>query len=163
LKDYAAIKLNRYERSRDIPNFDSIRTWRTGLHLRIKELPSLVPGQYAVILMHRITPEGNVDKDAIAIGEGRVSKEGSSWSTSMMLLEPSRLRHTQASVDWTALLPDSRYQLRWIVLDDSSTPVERILAMHPSMRTDIESLWKSGHSAAKTISFEAFKSMDSSQ
>ncbi len=163
LRDYAAVKSNRYDRSRDIPNFDSIRTWRTGLHLRIKELPSLAPGQYAVILMHRITPEGNVEKDATAIGEGRVSKDGSSWSTSMMLLEPSRLRHTQASVDWKALLPDSKYELRWIVVDDSSTPVERILAMYPSMRTEIDSLWKTGHSAAKTIAYGAFKSIDTPQ
>lgn len=163
LKDYAAVKRGRYVKSTEIPSFDSIRTWRTGLHLRIKELPTLPAGQYAVILMHRITPEGKVDAEATAIGEGRVSKDGSSWSTSLMLLEPTRLRHSHLSVDWNLLLPDGRYQLRWIVVDDSSKSIEEILKMRSSKGTDIDSLWKTGHSAAKSITFDAFRSLDASK
>lgn len=158
LTDYAAIKQARYAESSDIPAFDSIRTWRTGLHLRLKELPTLPAGQYAVISMHRIGADGDVSEEAVAIGEGRVSKDGSSWSTSLMLLEPTKLRHTHAPVDWNALLPDGRYQFRWIVVDDSSTSIERILAMPSKLRTNIDSLWKSGHSTAKSISYGAFKS-----
>ena len=163
LKDYAAIKQGRYLKSNEIPNFESIRTWRTGLHLRIQELPTLPAGQYAVILVHRISPDGKVDEESIAFGEGRVSKDGASWSTSLMLLEPTRLRHTHASVDWNALLPDGRYQLRWIVVEHSSSPIEEILAMRSIMRTEIDSLWKSGHSNAKSISYGAFKSSDASK
>ena len=163
LQDYAAIKRGRYLKSNEIPNFESIRTWRTGLHLRIKELPTLPAGQYAVILVHRISPDGKLDEESIAFGEGRVSKDGASWSTSLMLLEPTRLRHTHASVDWNVLLPDGRYQLRWIVVDHSSSPIEEILAMRSIMRTEIDSLWKSGHSNAKTISYGAFKSSDASK
>ncbi|MFN7893824.1 MAG: hypothetical protein ACK5OC_26290, partial [Pirellula sp.] len=68
-----------------------------------------------------------------------------------------------ASVDWNVLLPDGRYQLRWIVVDHSSSPIEEILAMRSIMRTEIDSLWKSGHSNAKTISYGAFKSSDASK
>ena len=162
LEDYAAMKRARYKSSGDVPKFDSIRTWRTGLHLRIKELPKLPPGQYAVILMHRINAVGIVDEEPIAIGEGRVSKDGTSWSSSVMNLEPSQQRRSQANPDWVALLPEeSRYQLRWIVVDDSTSTLEEIISTRSVSRIEIDSLWKSGHSAAKTISFENFEPMKS--
>ena len=158
LTDYAAIKRVRYVNSNEIPQFDSIRTWRTGLHLKIKELPTLPGGQYAVVLMHRINADGKVNEEPTAIGEGRVSKDGASWGTSMKLIEPSHLRRTRASVDWSGMLPDGRYQLRWIVVDDSKVPLEKILGLPNSMQTEVDSLWKSGHSAAKTVLFSSFKS-----
>ena len=159
LTDYAAIKRVRYSNANEIPEFDPIRTWRTGLHLRIKELPSLPAGQYAVVLMHRITPEGKVNEEPSAIGEGRVSKDGASWSTSLKLLEPAHLRRTSASVDWSSLLPDGRYQLRWIVVDDSRVPLEKVLGLPHTKQTEIDSLWDSGHSAAKTVLFSSFQSV----
>ncbi len=159
LTDYGAIKRAGYSTSKEIPQFDPIRTWRTGLHLRIKELPALPEGQYVVVLMHRITSEGKVDEETFAIGEGRVSKDGASWGTSMKLIEPAHLRRTHSSVDWSSALPDCRYQLRWIVVDDSKVSLEKVLGLPYTMQTEIDSLWKSGHSAAKTISFSTFKSV----
>jgi hypothetical protein len=156
LENYAAVRNAHYKSSKDLPSFDSIRTWRTGLHLRIKELPQLHEGQYAVILMHRISADGIVDKEPIAIGEGRVSKDGTSWSSSLMILMRSSSRHSEASLDWRALLPEGRYQLRWLVVDDSTLTLEEIEAMKSSLSVDIDSLWKSGHSSAKTISFGSF-------
>ncbi len=163
LNDYAAIRKGRYVSSTDVPVFDSIRTWRTGLHLRIKELPTLPAGQYAVILMHRFTPTGTIDEEAVAIGEGRVSKDGSSWGTSMMLLEPTGARDTRVPMDCNGLLPDGKYQLRWIVVDDSSTSLQKIRTMPSNMRMDIDSLWESGHSAAKSIPFGSFRSFEASK
>lgn len=162
LEDYAAIKRARYKSSSDVPKFDSIRTWRTGLHLRIKELPQLPPGQYAVILMHRFKAAGIVDEEPIAIGEGRVSKDGTSWSSSLMILEPSQQRQSQANPDWGALWPeDSRYQVRWLVVDDSTSTLEEIISTRSAARIEIDSLWKSGHSSAKTLSFETFEPIKS--
>ena len=160
LSDYAAIKRARYSSSNEIPEFDPIRTWRTGLHLKIKELPSLTAGQYAVVLLHGVTSEGKANAEPAAIGEGRVSKDGASWGTSLKLIEPVHLRRTNASVDWSSVLPDGRYQLRWIVVDESTMPLEKILLLPYTMQTEIDSLWNSGHSAAKTISFGSFNSVD---
>ena len=160
LSDYAAIKRARYSSSNEIPEFDPIRTWRTGLHLKIKELPSLTAGQYAVVLLHGVTSEGKANAEPAAIGEGRVSKDGASWGTSLKLIEPAHLRRTNASVDWSSVLPDGRYQLRWIVVDESTMPLEKILLLPYTMQTEIDSLWNSGHSAAKTISFGSFNSVD---
>ena len=159
LTDYAAIKRFRYSNSNEIPEFDPTRTWRTGLHLRIEELPNLPAGQYAIVLMHRITAAGKVNEEPTAIGEGRVSKDGASWGTSMKLIEPASMRRTHASVDWSSLLPDGRYQLRWILVDDSKVQLEKILSLPYTMKTEIDSLWKSGHSATKTVLFSAFKSV----
>lgn len=158
LTDYAAIRRARYSHSNEIPRFDSIRTWRTGLHLRIKELPNLPAGQYAVVVMHRIDAEGNVSHEPTAIGEGRVSMDGASWGTSMQLIEPNQLRRTRESVDWSSLLPNGRYQLRWIVVDDSEISLQKVLALPYTMQIEVDALWKSGHSEAKTILFSAFKS-----
>lgn len=160
LEDYAAIRRGRYIKSIEIPAFESIRTWRTGLHLRIKELPSLSAGQYAVILMHRIHSGGKIGSEPIAIGEGRVSQDGTSWGTSMMLLEPTAKRNTRVSVAWDSLLSEGRYKLSWIVFDGSCSSLQEILSMKPTMQTEIDSLWKSGHSNAKTISFKEFNSLD---
>jgi hypothetical protein len=104
LSDFAAIKRATYSSSKEIPKFDPIRTWRTGLHLKVKELPDLPPGKYAVVLMHWIAADGKVNEEPTAIGEGRVSKDGTSWGTSMKLIEPVHLRSTQESVDWGHLL-----------------------------------------------------------
>lgn len=163
LSDYAAIKRARYSSSNEIPEFDPVRTWRTGLHLKIKELPSLPAGQYAVVLLHGVTSEGKANAEPAAIGEGRVSKDGASWGTSLKLIEPAHLRRSRASVDWSGVLPDGRYQLRWIVVDDSTMPLEKILLLPYTMQTEIDSLWNSGHSAAKTISFGSFKSVEDLQ
>ena len=160
LTDYAEIKRARYSGSNEIPEFDPMRTWRTGLHLKIKELPSLPAGQYAVVLMHSVTSDGKANAEPAAIGEGRVSKDGTSWGTSLKLIEPAHLRRTEASVDWSSVLPDGRYQLRWIVVDDSTMPLEKVLLLPYTMKTEIDSLWNSGHSAAKTISFRSFKPVD---
>jgi mono/diheme cytochrome c family protein len=157
LTDYAAIKSARYTSSTEIPSFASIRTWRNGLHLRIKDLPNFAAGQYAVIRMRRILPDGNVAEEAVAIGEGRASKEGTSWSTTIMLLEPPQLRQTEQAVPWATLMPDGRYQLEWIVIDDSSQPIEKILALPAMKIAVIDSLWKVGHGNAKTISYIEFE------
>ena len=158
LEDYAAVKGGHYKTSADLPKFDSIRTWRTGLHLRINELPQLPAGQYAVILMHRIKEAGIVDEEPIAMAEGRVSKDGKSWSSTLMILQPSQQRQSDSNLDWRALLPDSGYQLRWIVVDDSKPTLQEIIAMRSTLRINLESLWQAGHSTAKTISFGAFES-----
>jgi hypothetical protein len=161
LEDYAAIQSARYKSSKDLPSFAGIKTWRTGLHLRIKELPQLPVGQYAVILMHRITSDGITAKEATAIGEGRVSKDGSSWSSSLMILEPSTHRSPNTVSEWYNLLPEGKYQLRWIAIDDSTSSMEKILSMQPSASIEIDSLWKSGHSSAKSIPFGEFTTVDS--
>ena len=77
-----------------------------------------------------------------------------------MLLEPSRMRHTGASVAWSELLPDGKVELQWLVVDDATTSIEEILAMKSFARFDIDSLWKPGHSSAKSISFDAFHPID---
>lgn len=158
LEDYVAIQNARYKSSKDLPNLDGMKTWRTGYHLRIKELPQLPVGQYAVILMYRIKSDGIVAEEATAIGEGRVSKDGFSWSSSLMILEPSIPPRPNTASEWNNLLPDSKYQLRWIVIDDSASSMKKILSMRPSARVEIDSLWKTGHSSAKTISFQSFQS-----
>lgn len=160
LDDYAAMKGGLYKTAENLPKFDSIRTWRTGLHLRIEELPQLPAGQYAVILMHRIKASGTVDEEPIAMGEGRVSKDGKSWSSTLMILEPSQQRKSKANLDWGSLLPDSGYQLRWIVVDDSKSTLQEIIAMRSTAQIKLESLWKAGHSTAKTILFGAFESLE---
>jgi hypothetical protein len=161
LEDYAAIKLAHYKSSGDVPKFDSIRTWRTGLHLRISGLPELPPGQYAVILMHLVKASGFVDEEPIAIGEGIVSKDGTSWSSSLMILEPSQQRQSQAKLNWGTLLPeDSRYQLRWLVVDDTKSTLEKIISTRTGVRIEIDSLWKPGHNSAKTILFETFNPIE---
>ncbi len=45
LEDYAAIKKERYANASDIPKNASIRTWRTGHHLRIKDLSTALRGR----------------------------------------------------------------------------------------------------------------------
>ena len=160
LEDFAAIKKARYKSSDDLQKFQLIRTWRTGLHLRLKDLTPLPIGQYAVVLLHHINTEGTVDADATAIGEGRVAKDGSSWSTSFMLLEPPTLRITRTASDWNALLKEGRYQLRWIVVEVPSATIKQILEMRASAQLNIDSLWKPGHSAAKSISFESFEPLN---
>lgn len=157
LIDYASIKRARYSSSNEIPTFNSIRTWRNGLHLRLKDLQNVTAGQYAIIRLHRILPSGDVAAEAVAMGEGYVSKDGSSWSTTIMLVEPAHLRQSNAAVDWDKLMPDAPYQVQWIVIDSSNLSIEKLLAMPASKRTRIESLWKAGHSSAKTISFETFQ------
>lgn len=158
LEDYAAIQDDRYKTSKDLPSVEAIRTWRTGLHLRIKELPQLPVGQYAVILMHRINSDGSIAEEAAALGEGRVAKDGSSWSSSLMILATSTKRQPITALEWSDLLPEGKYQLRWIVPDDSTTAISKILSMQPSASIEIDSLWKSGHSSAKSISFQDFRS-----
>jgi hypothetical protein len=160
LEDYAAIRRGRYVKSIEIPAFESIRTWRTGLHLRIQDLPSLPPGQYAVIWMQRIHPDGSLDSEPIAIGEGRISMDGTTWGTSIMLLEPAVQRNTRSPVAWETLLSEGRYKLSWVVVESSRRSLEEILAMKPTRQIEIDSLWKSGHSHAKTIAFREFKSSD---
>jgi hypothetical protein len=157
LEDYAAIKKERYANASDIPKNASIRTWRTGHHLRIKDLRNLSSGQYCVVVLYAVNADGEVDKNAVAISEGRVSKDGTSWGSSLMLLEPSRMRHTGASVAWSELLPDGKVELQWLVVEDSTTSIEEILAMKSVARFDIDSLWEPGHSSAKSISFAAFQ------
>ncbi|MBX3422673.1 MAG: hypothetical protein KF752_14055 [Pirellulaceae bacterium] len=156
LTDYAAIKLGRYVDSSEIPAFSSLRTWRTGLHLRIKELPALPVGQYAIVSMHRLSPEGKAEDQAVAFGEGRVAKDGTSWSTTIMLLEPTAMPRLRAPIECKTLLPDGRYQLRWTVVEDVTQALERILALPSTASAEIDSLWKTGHSAAKTLLFNSF-------
>ena len=159
LSDYAAIRQDLYSNSKEIPAFDPIRTWRTGLHLRVKELPSLPAGTYVVVLMHRIASDGTVSKEPSAFGEGRVSKDGTSWGTSLKVVEPAHLRRSRAVVEWSTLLPSGRYQLRWTPVEDSGASLEKILALPHISQTEIDSLWNSGHSDAKTITFGAFESV----
>lgn len=161
LSDYVAIKRNSYQTSADLPLYESIRTFRTGLHLKIKDLPKLSAGQYAVVLVDRLASNGTVTAEAVAMGEGRIAMDGSSWSTTLILLEPPHLRQTEKSIDWSSLLPDGKYQLRWIPNADSTLSIEQILSMRSSMRTEIHSLWPPGHSAAKQISFGDFILLDS--
>lgn len=157
LKDYAAIRNARYSKSADIPKLATIRTWRTGLHLKIKDLPSLTPDQYAVVRLHRVDTSGIVAKEATAIGEGRVSKDGSSWSTTLMLIEPVASRHKKSPADWSQLLPDGKYQLLWLPVD-STLPLERVLKLPATALLNVDSLWKPGHSSAMSISFDALRS-----
>ena len=159
LSDYAAIKQDLYSNSKEIPAFDPIRTWRTGLHLRVKELPSLPAGTYAVVLMHRIASDGTVSKEPSAFGEGRISKDGTSWGTSLKVVEPSHLRRSRDVVEWSTLLPSGRYQLRWTPVEDSDAAPEKVLAWPHTGQIEIDSLWKSGHSDAKTITFGDFESV----
>lgn len=163
LSDYVALKQARYGSSKDVPSFQTLRTWRTGLHLRVKDLPKSPAGQYAVMLMYRVHTDGRVADEATAMGEGRVGKEGVSWSTTLMLLEPRGSRHSQSSVDWDSLLPDGKYQLRWLVVDDPSLSIEEILKLPASMQTDIAALWKTGHSGANTLSYKDFKAIEYSK
>jgi hypothetical protein len=156
LEDYVALRNARYTRDSDLPRFDSKRTWRTGLHLRVRDLPNLPVGQYAVVLVHRIDHAGIVDENAIAIGEGRVSKDGTGWSSSLMTVEPARDRESSSSAAWKTLA-DGRYQLRWCVVEDVSTPLEKILATKPQAYLEIDTLWPPGHSNAKSLSFGLFR------
>ena len=159
LTDYAAIKQARYSSSSDLPKLTAIRTWRNGLHLKLKDLPALPAGKYAVLRVHRLASDGNIVAEAVAIGEGRVAKDGSSWSTTIMLLEPKNSRGSQAAVDWNGLMPDGKYQFQWMVINDSNISIEEILATPSTAHTNIDSLWKTGHSAAKSISFSTFRSV----
>ena len=161
LHDYAAIQNARYTNSEQFPKFETIRTWRTGLHLRLKDLPQLPADRYAVILMHRILADGSVEDQAIAIGEGRVSKDGSSWSSTLMILEPPQIRESKTtngpSSEWHSQMPDGPYQLRWIAEVDPKSTLAEILTKKTKLAMEIDSLWKSGHNQAKTISYSSLK------
>jgi len=161
LIDYGAIKKKRYQTSADLPVYESIRTFRTGFHLKIKDLPKLSAGQYAVVLMDRLDSLGRVTAEAVAMGEGRVAQDGSSWSTTLVVLEPAHLGQSPKPVAWNGIMPDGKYQLRWILVDDSRIPIEQIITSQSNLRTEIESLWKPGHSGAKQISFSDFKLLKS--
>lgn len=161
LIDYGAIKKKHYQTSAELPVYESIRTFRTGFHLKIRDLPKLSAGQYAVVLMDRLDSDGRVTEAAVAMGEGRVAQDGVSWSTTLVVLEPSHLRKTQKPVDWHGLLRDGKYQLRWLLLEDSHIPIERIISASSNAVTKIDSLWEPGHSGAKQISFSVFQSLES--
>lgn len=161
LEDYASIKKDRYRKSADLPRASSIRTWRTGYHLRVKDLTDLEPGQYAVVLVYAMDEKGNVSSEAVAFSEGRISKDGTSWGSSLMILEPISKRGTHESVDWSQHFPDGKYRLRWLVVDDAQSSIEKILSLKSNVSIDIESLWKTGHSSAKSISYGSFESSDS--
>lgn len=163
LEDYSAIKKDRYRKSSEIPNASKVRTWRTGYHLRVKDLPSLTLGQYAVVLFYPVDASGDIAKNAVAFAEGRVAKDGASWGSSLMILEPTELRGTHVAVEWSKLFPDAKYQLRWLVVNDAKTSIEEILAMNSTSVTEIDSLWKTGHSSAKSISFTSFHSIERSR
>jgi hypothetical protein len=109
--------------------------------------------------MHRIASDGTVSKEPSAFGEGRVSKDGTSWGTSLKVVEPAHLRRSRAVVEWSTLLPSGRYQLRWTPVEDSGASLEKILALPYTGQIEIDSLWNSGHSDAKTITFGAFESV----
>jgi hypothetical protein len=77
----------------------------------------------------------------------------------LKIIEPAHLRQSRAIVEWSTLLPSGRYQLRWTPVEDSEASLEKILALPHISQTEIDSLWNSGHSDAKTLMFGAFKSV----
>ncbi|MBM3963893.1 MAG: hypothetical protein FJ308_02340 [Planctomycetes bacterium] len=153
---------------------DSVATWRTGLHLKVRGLTQISPGRFGVVLLHRIHHgDGGrdvemVDQEPIAFGEGRASMDGTSWGTTLSLLLPNKQSRTDslankgvftedASLDWRALLIDGKYQLRWVWIDEPVKSLEEILQLPQDALVDIEGLWEPGQATAKSILYSDFQ------
>lgn len=174
LEDYAAIRNRNYTESNQIPLMNSLATWRTGLHLKVHGLTPGSPEQFGLVVLHRIhcgedgREAERVDPEPIAYGEGRVSKDGVSWGTTLCVLSSHGGFRSDSgtdeiglpeysSFDWRSLLSDGKYQLRWVWIDEPGQSLEEILHLRPDAFVDIEGLWEPGHATAKIIPYSDFQ------
>jgi hypothetical protein len=155
LEDYAKTIHGQYDSADQLPPLPRERRWRSGLHLRIENLPeNLDAGIYRVELYFQ-NPDGSVDSKPCAISESDVTKERRRWGNSLILVDT---RDSLSASDWTRpietadVMPSGKYRLRFV----RTASATKTNAETSIRETTIEAPWPAGHSSALTLDFNRF-------
>ncbi len=144
LRDYSKTVRGDYASSNELPEFQGVHRWRSGLHLLVTDLPERWYGKIVVVHLHRIDGEGKFEAHPTAFGEAFVSEERTRWSNSLELLEHRdkvTLSELFEPIRLEDAMPPGVYELR-------IAPIDSGLAY----TTQINAPWQTGHSAAMAIS-----------
>lgn len=149
LRDYSKTILGDYATSKDLPVAGGRHRWRSGLHLRVSDLPEEWFGKIIVVHLYALDQEGTVANQPIAFGESFISRERTMWSNSLELLG----QNPQATLS---------EQTQPIVIEDSMPLGKYELRIGPLQskewfETQIDAPWLPGHSSTLKISVETMR------
>ena len=159
LEDYSKTFLGAYQSSTELPNQPWIRSWRSGLHLRIAGFPSDWAGRFLVLKFYRQKSDGLYFEAPSAIAESRVSSESLRWGNSLSLLDdPSvGIVDPKVPISIPEALPDGTYQARiWLVEDaekngETAEPTKIIGVI------ELNAPWIPGHSSVKELLYTSIE------
>jgi hypothetical protein len=155
LEDYSKTVFGKYESAEQLPQPVLRHRWRSGLHLRIENLPeTLEQGIYRVELCIQ-RPDGSVESEPCAISESYVTAERRKWGNSLILIDnrknidPSDLTRP-IEVDEVMLRGKYRLRMYPATKQDLQKPDLSIC------ETTIEAPWAPGHSSCLTLNYNDF-------
>ncbi len=146
LRDYSKTIRGEYASSKDLPAVGGRHRWRSGLHLRVSELPEEWFGKMVVVHLYPLDDEAKAADQPIAFGESFISRERAQWSNSLELLgnhhHPTLTELTQP-IRIEDAMPSGKYELRVGPLQSKEV-----------FGIQIDAPWQSGHSTALKLSVE---------
>jgi hypothetical protein len=164
LHDLAKTRKAEYRSAIELPEPLKPYGWRSGLHLRIVNVPSEWNGRLLQVTLHRQRADGSFTEAPSAWAESRVSAERRSWGNSLSLLSVSgeagqEQPRTTNLIEQTEILAEGVYEARMVSSqmpemvrqDSEKTPV----VMPVVRRFEIKAPWPLGHSSAKEIDFSS--------
>lgn len=146
LRDYAKTILGDYATSKDLPIAEGKHRWRSGLHLRVSEIPEAWFGKIVAVYLYALDKEGNTEDQPLAFGESFISQERAAWSNSLELLgkhQQSTLSELTQPILMEDAMPPGKYELR-------IGPVQS----KEVFKVRLEAPWQPGHSTALKLSVE---------
>ncbi|MEO8268264.1 MAG: hypothetical protein ABI557_01010, partial [Aureliella sp.] len=146
LGDYSKTIRGNYATSKELPVDGGRHRWRSGLHLRVSDLPDDWFGKIVVVHLYRLDNEGQVAQQPIAFGESFISRERTVWSNSLELLD----QHQQVALS---------ERTQPILVEDVMTVGKYELRIGPLQSKDVfkaqvDGPWQTGHSSALKLSVE---------
>ncbi len=144
LRDYAKTVRGDYASSKDLPVASDRHRWRSGMHLRVSDLPQNWVGRIVTVHLYALDNDGNAEEQPVAFGEAFISQQRSAWSNSLELLgahRPAALSELIKPILAEDVMPPGKYELR---IGPRQSKEE--------FKVRIDAPWPSGHSTSLKIS-----------
>lgn len=161
--DYASVRRSKYSSATEISEQPELRSWMSGLHLRIINMPRAWSDRMLQVTLHRKQAKGAYASKPSAWAESRVSSERLSWSNTLSLLVESLPSRSDAvwPIEISESLPEGRYQARLELMESDDGTVrntDRDATTHRLLGVfEVDVPWPSGHSSAKEVPFSAIE------
>lgn len=148
LRDYARSVSGEYMRASQLPTFAAQHRWRSGLRVRVTDVPPDWNNKLVNLYIYRIGPDGKARKRPMAFGESLISQERPQWSNSLEFLgkklgakQENDASDATQPIAIAKAMPTGKYRVN---IGPAGGP--------PAFTTVVQGPWKEGHKNGIAIS-----------